>query len=414
VLSHRRTLTLLVSLAALSSARAAAQDQPYVLVADRHMTPAAGAIDLLTIQRTVAALEDRWLPAALFDESTITRRTLGIGYRFGKWFALDLPLDYFLMVVAHEMSGHGARLREIGADSIQYGFDPPIPYGDGGAFTEFRGLVAATRADVLGIDAAGIEVQNVLADIIGRQALGAGALHHREAWQYLESRLDGLGYIRSVTDRSPPGHDVASFLEDFNAGCDPPACDPLTAPTLKRRALLMLADPMLAYSAYGWAVSYLVRGRSSVSAPMIPLGRDLRYLPALRFEMTPYGTEWSTDHYFTRSRRLSSLSVRVGDTGAARAWGLGVRATDIVRPARVSVEFQADVWRQPPLDAPPDAQRLATGALAAATVQVPLRRSGAAGRLGLLVQGGYKTDGFVRGERLHAGPIVRAGLTFNP
>jgi hypothetical protein len=217
-----------------------------------------------------------------------------------------------------------------------------------------------------------------------------------------------------VRTRASPGHDVASFLEDFNDGCNPPACDPLTASTLKSSALLMLADPMLAYCAYGWTMSYLVRGRTSVAAPMLPLGRDVRYLPALRFEMTPYGTEWSTDHYFARSRRLASVSVRVGDTGAARAWGLGVRATDIVRQARIRVGFQAEVWRQPQLDAPPDDQRLATGALAAATVHMSLGRSGAAGRVGLLLQGGYKTDGFVRGERLHAGPLVRAGLTFNP
>jgi hypothetical protein len=414
VLSHRRILTLLVSLVACSSARAAAQDQPYALVVDRHMTPAAGATDLLTVQRTVMAIEDRWLPAERFDESTLARRALGIGYRFGKWLALDLPLDYFLMVVAHEMAGHGARLREIGAASIEYGFDAPIPYGDGGAFTEFRGIVAVTRADVLGIDTAGIEAQNVLADTIGRQALGAGALHHREAWQYLESRLDGLRYIRSVTRQPSPGHDIASFLEDFNDGCAPPACDPLAASTLKRRALLMLADPMLAYCAYGWTMSYLIRGRTSVAAPMIPLGRDVRYLPALRFEMTPYGTEWSTDHYFARSRRLTSVAVRMGDTGAARAWGLGVRATDVIPPSRIRVGVQADVWRQPLLDSPPDAQRLAMGALAAATVHVSLGRSGTAGRIGLLLQGGYKTDGFVRGERLHAGPIIRAGLTFNP
>jgi hypothetical protein len=405
---------LVVSLLSVSPTFSAAQDQPYAVVLDRYLTPAAGAVDLLAVQRVVTTLEDRWLPPARFDESTPVRRTLGIGYRFGKWLGLDLPQDHFLMVVAHEMAGHGARLREIGATSISYGFDAPPPYGDGGAVTRFRGNVAVTRADVLGIDTAGIEAQNVLADAIGRQALVPGALHHREAWLYLESRLAGLRYIHSVSPRSAAGHDVASFLEDFNEGCDPPACTPITASTLKRRALLMLADPMLAYSAYGWAVSYLVQGRAAVAAPMIPLGRDVRYLPALRFEMTPYGTEWSTEHYLARSGRLTSASLRVGDTGGPRAWGLGVRAADVVQRARVRVGFQADVWRQPMLDAPPDALSLSTGALGAVTVHMSLGRSGAAERAGLLLQGGYKSDGFVRGERLHAGPVARVGLTFRP
>ena len=106
------------------------------------------------------------------------------------------------MVVAHEVYGHGARLREIHTPNIRYHFSAPIPYGGGGASTEFGGEMLVTRANVLGIDTAGIEAQNVLAEEIGRQALARGTMHHREAWQYFESRLDGLRYIRSVSERS--------------------------------------------------------------------------------------------------------------------------------------------------------------------------------------------------------------------
>ena len=33
-----------------------------------------------------------------------------------------------------------------------------------------------------------------------------------------------------------------------------------------------------------------------------------------------------------------------------------------------------------------------------------------AGRFRVLVEGGYKSDGFVRGERPHGEPILRAGI----
>ena len=123
-----------------SSSVAAAQDEPtYVAVVDPHMTPAAGTTDLLTLERVLAGVEDRWLPPLRFQESTPLTRALGIGYRVGKWFALDLPQDHFLMVVGHEVFGHGARLREIGAEPISYQFDAPIPYGAGGAVTSFNG-----------------------------------------------------------------------------------------------------------------------------------------------------------------------------------------------------------------------------------------------------------------------------------
>jgi hypothetical protein len=411
-----RVAVIVVALLASCAPFAAAQDQrPYLVVLDRDMTPAAGAIDLLTVQRAVGAVEDRWLPPSRFDESTRLKHALGIGYRFGKWFGLDLPQDHFLMVVGHEVFGHGARLREIGAQDVRYRFHPPIPYGGGGAVTEFEGDVPMMRADVLGIDTGGIEAQNVLADHIGRRSLAAGAVHYREAWLYLESRIDGLRYIRSVSPRSPEGHDVRDFLLDFNDQCDPPACTSLAASTLKRRALLMLGDPMLAYAGYVWAVSYLVRGRMSSALPMIRLPRDVQYLPALRFEMTPYGTAWTTEHSIVRHRRLTSVSVGVGDTGRRRAWDIGVVATDLLRGARFGGDLAVNVWRQPSLDAPPNSQVLSTGGLGAATARIPFgRQRDAAERSGVFVQVGYKSDGFVRGERLHAGPIVRVGMTFSP
>ena len=414
MLQRRRGVALIVVAAlALSPRPAGAQnDRAYVGVFDRDMTPAAGTADLLTIERALADVEDRWLPPLRFEEATLLKHALGIGYRFGKWFGLDLPQDDFLMVVGHEVFGHGARLREIGAGDIRYRFDAPIPYGGGGAVTEFEGDVLVTRADVIGIDTAGIEAQNVLADRIARQALGTGALHYRAAWLYLESRLDGLRYIRSVSPRSPEGHDVAAFLHDFNDQCDPPACTRLTASALKRRALLMLADPLLAYAAYGWAWSYIVRGRTLAALPMIPLPRGMRYLPALHFEMTPYGTALTTEHTIVGNRRLTSVSIGVGDTGRTRAWDLGVAATDVLHRGWLRGDVAANVWRQPLPDATPNFQESRTGGLGAATVRFPIGRR--AERTGVLVQIGYKSDGFVRGERLHRGPIFRIGMTFTP
>jgi len=401
---------MLAVLSAFARPAGAQDERPFVIVVDRDMTPAAGTIDLLTVQRALVTVEDRFLPPARFDESTRVKHGLGIGYRAGKWFALDLPQDHFLMVVGHEIFGHGARLREIGAGGVRYSFDAPIPYGPGGAVTEFSGDLLVTRADALAIDTSGIEAQNVLADHIGREAIGSGALHYREAWLYLESRLDGLRYSRSVSPRSSPGHDVRSFLLDFNDHCNPPACEPLDAAALKRRALVMLGDPMLAYAAYAWAAAYMVRGRTTGPVPMIPLPGGARYLPALRFEMTPYGTAVTTDHTIARHGRVAHIAVGLGDTGAARAWDVGVTSGTVLRGSRLNAGASLRLWRQPELDAPPDAQVMRTGVLAAGTLRIALPESIASGRAGVLVEGGYKSDGFVRGERLHAGPIVRAGL----
>jgi len=395
----------------LSSPLSAQTQPPATVLVDRDMTPAAGATDVLALRRLLASFEDRVLPAR-FSEATPPGHALGILYRAGKWAAIDLPQDSFLMVVAHEMLGHGARLREFGASGVRYQFDAPPPYGDGSAATVVDSAWphAVTRANLLAVDAAGIETQALLADDISGQALARDSLSYRDAWLYAESRIAGLLYIRSVSSQSEPGHDVAQFLNHLNDGCAPPACTPLEMQTLKQRALLMLADPMLAFSAYEFAAAYLVRGQTAMTVPMIPLGHGIRYLPAVGFAMTAYGTEWTIDHYIRSTNRLTTFSVRIGDTGSARTWGVGVRAAHAAQRGRLAVDVSADIWSQPALNAPASATGLKTGGLLAATMHVPLGRQPSS-RMGLVGEFGCKSDGFVRGQLLRAGPIVRFGLT---
>ena len=117
------------------------------------------------------------------------------------------------------------------------------------------------------------------------------------------------------------------------------------------------------------------------------------------------------DNYVRAGSRMTRVSIHIGDTGTARAWGVDVRSARAVEHARFAVDLSGSLWRQPRLDASSATAALETGALAAATVQVALGGSRHASPVGLVGEFGYKTDGFVQGERLHSGPLVRLGLT---
>ncbi len=392
---------------------------PYTVVFDPYMTPAAGAQGLLTLQHLLASAEDRWLPIKIGSERTKPSLALGILYRSGKFFALDMPQDHFFLVVAHEILGHGTRFRELGDGHLRYGFDAPIPYGSGDAFTRFNGLFPVSPLADLMVSAAGIDAQHALADAIAERAVARGRIHYREAWLYFETRLAAMSYALSASPISSEGHDVANYLETFEKACIAP-CSPSTRNQMQRRSLLALADPLVYYSLYGLAVSYIGKGSTTGPMPLIPVGGGVRAMPSLGYAFTPYGGEWTVRTAFQTGQReegrgqrfrITNVAVRVGNTGASSTWGVSGRAADVLHVRGLRVALAADAWRQPELlaDHTSDEQRVGGGVLA--TVMLPLPRLlRTRWSDGFQIAAGYKSQGFVPGEQLAGGAVVRAGV----
>jgi hypothetical protein len=389
----------------------------HLIVFDSYMTPAAGAEDLLTLQHVLASVEDRWLPLKLGEERSRPALALGILYRSGKFFALDMPQDHFLLVVAHEVFGHGARFRELGDGRLRYGFDAPIPYGSGDAFTSFHGLFPATPVAEMTASASGIEAQHSLADSIAMRAVARGRLGYREGWLYFESRLAAVGYVLSASPTSSEGHDVADFLDAFERACTAP-CVPPGRHDVQRRALLALIDPLLYYSMYGLAVSYVGNGQTSGPMPLIPIGRGMRVMPSLGYTLTPYGEEWTIRTAFQDmrragkgDRRITWIAVRLGNTGASSTWGITARTADVLRVRRLRLALKVDVWRQPELLAEHVTKALETGVGAIATAVVPMPPMLRSRWYdGIHIDAGYKSQGYLPGEKLSRGAVLRVGL----
>jgi hypothetical protein len=403
----------------VAAADVLAQDvPPHAVVFDYYMSPNAGAPDLLTLQHVLSTEEDRWLPRKIGQERSRPALALGILYRSGKFLALDVPQDHFLMVVAHEVFGHGARFRELGDGRIGYGFDAPIPYGSGNAFTRFNGRFPVSPLASLNVSASGIEAQHSLADAIAERAVARGRLHYREAWLYFESRVTGMTYILSASPHSSRGHDVADFLDTFADACTEP-CSPLTRRQVQQRALLALADPMLFYAIYAFSGSYVGNGQTTGPMWMIPLSRSTGVLPSLGYSLAPYGAEWTARFAIRTAERakrgewrLTSATVRVGNTGSSTTVAFAARASDVARLLGWPIDVGVDLWRQPAVLAEKTSDPLHFGAGATATIVVPLpRRVRVPWVNGLIVTGGYKSEGFIPGEQLSGGAYLRAGVT---
>ena len=404
----------------LLAASALAQPR-YGLVADATLTAAAGAENVLAAHRATVALEDRYLPMRLFGEHTAARKAAGIGYRAARLVLLDHPLDHLAFLAQHEVFGHGARYREFGWAQAGYHLSPPPPYGDGsGSATYTIPEGGRTRDQVIASALHGAHASSVLAERLRRNVLARGTLHPREAMLYLHAGADLLDYVFSAEEHAlgPGSNDVLAWLDHLNRKAAFDGVDKtLTLDALRDQALVGLLDPMLYFGAYAVFKTYLYDGETALRLPMIPVG-GAGYLPALRVGWGPFGTEMILDQLVAFEGRVFRLSLRRTEPTLYDAWGAELDAARLLRRGPLALDARLAVWDQPPLrldpsdlDAGGNLRVTGEGVGAAGSVtaflDLPLGRV----RSALMLELGYKSVGFVGGERLDAGVIARFGLS---
>lgn len=403
---------LVAALSAALASPAAARQTTSAAIVDPDITVGAGATIAATLGEAVARAGDAVIPHRLFSEEGGLRRSTNGAYRFLKLAFVDAPQERLLLVLNHELFGHGARVRERFDGPIGYRIAVPSPYGKGGGSTTFIFDRAPSLHERLSVHAGGMEASAVAADLVVSRAISRGSMTTRDALRYLGFELDTLSYALSTDGDEEAGHDVADFLEAYRELAAAAGAPPLRTSTLRRDALVSLANPMLAYAMWGLG-RYVATGSNDVRVPMLTIG-GVRYLPLVRYRLTPFGTEWSLVNELGGRVRPTQIELRLGRAPGERPWGVGLRHRDLPAWREWTIAVDANVWRQPQFagssGAPfPRAMRL--GAQLRGRLERPLIPVWfSADRATLIVDVGLKSPGYVPGEPLGGGFVTRAGI----
>jgi hypothetical protein len=395
-------ICLAVSLFSVTAATAQpASPPPTPLLIDRAMSPGAGATVTNSVARLVARGEDQFVPLRLFRDEGKLRRGTNAAYRLLKLALFDDPQENWFRVANHEVFGHGGRLRELFDGHISYDVPAPPPYGPGGGATFFEFTRTPTVEEVLAVTVGGMEANYVMGRAIAQDAITDGRWNYRDALRYFYSEYDTIRYIRSVDPLEEEGHDVGDFLRVYNNVATKAGERTISTRQLRRNVLASFANPLLAYSYYSTFVSYVWQGRTTAPVPMIHVGAT-RYLPMMRFHLTSFGTEFVLDNAFVRNGRFIDVTFTSGQTVGARTWSLGALATRLVSVREWTIGGAGTIWRRPEW-----------GEHFAVTASRQLAARGAHA-LAFVAEGGFKTDGFAAGERLHQGAFLRVGAALTP
>jgi hypothetical protein len=404
---YRLLLTALACVFAVPSTCPGQTTSPILI--DRHMTVGAGAAVAGTVGGLVAAAEDSIVPHRLFGESGAARRTANVLYRLLKFTYFDMPQEQFLLVANHEVFGHGARLRERFDGSIGYRIDAPFPYGEGGGATTFSIVTdeGVTTTEWLAVTVAGMEANAVAAGLIAHRGFVSGRMRTRDAMRYVAFELDTMSYVLETGDEPEElGHDVSDFLRTYNVVSEFAGAQTLTAKRLRREVLVGLANPMVGYALFGIG-RYIWNGATDTPVPALGIS-GVRLLPYVRYRLTPYGTEWALVSELAGRIHPVQIEARFGRAPGTSPFGFGLRRENLATVRQWRVDAAVELWRQPPLDGTTDALRWGTQLRARG--ERPLSRTWFGDApITVIIDLAFKTEGFVPGEPLRTGIVVRGG-----
>ncbi len=337
--------------------------------------------------------------------------------------AWEFPLAAFLLLVQHEVGGHGGRAREFGL-SPDYGFG-----FDFSAYTTTE-RDPRTNEELALLAAGGMEADQLLAQRVLRDLLRPEGADAAKVPLALLTKLDFTLYVSQTSEPEPgsgeddfaqqvaDGNDVAIYLTARQAQrLGAPAGDVWndryaidfserllgsSYDDVRAAALWNLLDPMLVSAAWAYFRDHVLRGEARIAARGWRVGEGVTLAVGTRAALGPQAVSRFLDVHAATRRGTWTVTLRDLDSSRDRTWGAGAALRGFPLGRRLALGMEADRWEEP--DA---AEGFYAGSGWHAAAELDARLGS---RLGAAVKVGTKSAGFLPGRPIADGVYVGFGL----
>ncbi len=331
-------------------------------------------------------------------------------------------MDGFIALSQHEVFGHGARFREFEYEKNSFNLNLYPPFGNGSGFSQYgtlkKGYKSPTTQEYMAINIGGVDGEMLLANNIASQTLLDDTLHYRQGLLYVITQNNLLLYLWHTRYTKPenilPGNDMINYMNGINYFYPHTTDKTYDIKKLSNQSLISFANPLQIYSAFSILYTYGIKGQKPLKKiPMIKFG-TLRYLPAFNYSLTPFGSQYHFINYIRYRSMLFSGDFNMGDNTFNKFFGLSIKGYNIVNKKRITFNLHLDVWNQPELELEKySLEKLENKIGEAIKMDLMLRPLNRQNKLGLFVQTGYKTKGYLMGETLAESFILRYGISLH-
>jgi len=392
------------------------------LVFDGKQSQYFGADDLITLHHALYSFEDKYIPNKLFRENNFIKKTAGFGYRAIKLLILDAQLDCFIALTQHEVFGHGSRFREMGFKKNTFNLNLYWPFGDASGTSYYgtlkTGMKYPTAQEYIAINIGGVGGEKLMANNLTSQMLLEDTLHYRQGLLYLIAQNNLLLYLWDTrftpTNKIKAGNDMMNFITGITNVYSHPVDRTYELKKLSLQSLVSFANPLQLYSAFSIIYTYGVKGQNQLNKiPMIRFGQ-VRYLPMLDYSFTPFGSLFHFVNYIRYKRMLFSGDFSLGDNTFKDFYGISLKGYNLLNTKIITLNGHLDFWNQPVLELDnyykPTGGNAPGGAIKADVILRPFKLPN---KLGLFLEAGYKTKGYIEGETLASSLILRYGISMH-
>ncbi|HVG10067.1 MAG TPA: hypothetical protein VNM67_20360 [Thermoanaerobaculia bacterium] len=371
-------------------------------------------------------------PAMDFGGRTLTSLQSGLSRAFGSIRdvgdrhpgvapAWEFPMAAAILLVQHEVGGHGGRGREFGLGP-SYGFGIDLS-----GYTDTE-RAPRTNEELLLLSSGGTEADQVLARRVFLDLLRPEGVDGAKIPLAFMAKLDLTLYIAGAP-RPLPGDEEGDFIDESKSGNDVVSyligrqsqrqggssadvwnnlypidlADPLLKDNwddARLTAAWNLLDPTLFAAVVAYFRDHVLGGEDRVRAPMLRVG-NVGLSLGTRGALGPQSVSRFLDLHAATDRGIFTVYVRDLDSSVDRTFGLGAGVHGL-RLGRLGVGLSADVWDEP--EAP---EGLYEGNGWNATAEVDALLSD---RWGLSAKLGSKSEGFLPGLPVEDGIYLGFGI----
>ena len=390
------------------------------IIFDKQQSQYFGSANLITLHHALYTFEDKYISDTLFTENNILKETAGFSYRMAKLLLLDAQADGFIALTQHEVFGHGARFRELGYKENCFNLNLYPPFGNASGFARYGtlkpGIKSPTTQEYLASNIGGVDGEMLLANNLTAQILLNDTLHYRQGLLNIIAQNNLLLYLWNTRftkkDKIKPGNDMVNFINQVNYFYPHSTRKSYNVINLSNQSLISLANPFQFYNVFSILYTYGIKGQKRLKKiPMIKLG-NVRYLPALNYSLTPFGSQFHFINYVRYKKLLFCGDFNLGENTFNKFYGVSLKGYNIMDNKMLTLNFHLDVWNQPALELEKYTKPTAENKIGEAfKFDVMLRPLNQQNKLGIFVQTGYKTKGYLSGEVLEESFILRYGIS---